>query len=213
MKVVPLEWLSKGYNTIQYNCLFRAPIANNKSYSKALYIVQCTVTTILLSVVNLKKMSFQFDFEWSDRWRVTDGEWRQVDCSTRMDQQRQTLVDQMSWTCAELRSRLWQMIEDSISIRLLCTVWPRMTCSADMDGFNCCPEWFGIFRAAIDTLKIWRGTWFHDQFFSCAVSKAIWFSIRSLPTLLEPTSAFLSFNGFRGEPVFGLSGARAMTSF
>ena len=51
------------YNTIQYNCLFRAPIAKNKSYSKALYIVQCTVTTILLSVVNLKKMSFQFRFE------------------------------------------------------------------------------------------------------------------------------------------------------
>ena len=37
------------YNTIQYNCLFRAPIAKTKSYSKALYIVQCTVTTILLS--------------------------------------------------------------------------------------------------------------------------------------------------------------------
>ena len=32
------------YNTIQYNCLFRAPIAKNKFYSKALYIVQCTVT-------------------------------------------------------------------------------------------------------------------------------------------------------------------------
>ena len=28
------------YNTIQYNGIFRAPIAKNKSYSKALYIVQ-----------------------------------------------------------------------------------------------------------------------------------------------------------------------------
>ena len=34
--------------------------------------------------------------------------WRQVDCSTPMDQQRRTLVDQMSWTCAGLRSRLRQ---------------------------------------------------------------------------------------------------------
>ena len=56
------EYSDIQYN-IQYNCLFRAPIAKNKSYSKALYIVQCTVTTILLSVVNLKKMSFQFGFE------------------------------------------------------------------------------------------------------------------------------------------------------
>ena len=62
------------YNTIQYNCLFRAPIAKNKSYSKALYIVQCTVTTTLLSVIYLKKMSFEFSFEWSDRWRVTEGD-------------------------------------------------------------------------------------------------------------------------------------------
>ena len=36
------------YNTIQYNCLFRAPIAKNKSYSKALYIVQSTVTTYII---------------------------------------------------------------------------------------------------------------------------------------------------------------------
>ena len=52
------------YYTIQYKfCLFRAPIAlaKNKSYSKALYIVQSTVTT--LSVINLKQMSFQFGFE------------------------------------------------------------------------------------------------------------------------------------------------------
>ena len=49
------------YDTIQYNCLFRAPIAKNKSYSKALYIVQCSVHSdhyIILSVINLKKMRF-----------------------------------------------------------------------------------------------------------------------------------------------------------
>ena len=37
--------------------------------------------------------------------------WRQVDCSTRMDQQQRTLVDQMSWTWAGLRSRFWRRLD------------------------------------------------------------------------------------------------------
>ena len=124
------------YNTIQYNCLFRAPIAKNKSYSKALYIVQCTVTTIIIIIRSkFEKDEFLVWF-WMIRWMARGG-WRQVDCSTRMDQQQRTLVDQMSSTCAGLRSRLWQMSGDSISIRLLCTVWPRMTCNADMTRNGC----------------------------------------------------------------------------
>ena len=85
------------------------------------------------------------------------------------------------------------------------------------DGFNGCPEWFGIFGTAVDALKIGCCPRFHDQFIGCAacssVCEAIWFGVRSFPAPLKPAPIFLSFNSFRREPVICLSGPGAVTSF
>ena len=97
--------------------------------------------------------------------------------------------------------------------------WWKLFCRGGWvkDGFNSCPEWFGILGTAVDALKIGCCTRLHDQFISCAacssVCEAVWFGVRSFPEPLKPAPAFLSFNSFRREPVLCLFGPRAVTSF
>ena len=69
------------------------------------------------------------------------------DCSTRMNQQRRTPVDQMSWTCAGLRSRLWQTSRDSIRL-----------CARRGQGWHVTRRWPGMEVEHEDTDFEWNSS-------------------------------------------------------